>query len=141
MGCLLSARLGRAVGRHPLSFYPHFQQKILQTVGRGDLALSEHVTYPELAYGWHLTRIFAERGPAYLHWLLCRPRFIGADKIEHEGCDSVDLQNRIALAFREMRHMGRRPEIPAGGYVFERRVIPFRSHSYGGHAADHRNVL
>src|SRR5580658_5583 len=31
MGCLLSARLGRAVGRHPLSFYPHFQQKILQT--------------------------------------------------------------------------------------------------------------
>src|SRR5579863_2414903 len=32
MGCLLSARLGRAVGRHPLSFYPHFQQKILQTV-------------------------------------------------------------------------------------------------------------
>src|SRR5580704_413934 len=33
MGCLLSARLGRAVGRHPLSFYPHFQQKILQTAG------------------------------------------------------------------------------------------------------------
>src|ERR1700679_1631036 len=31
MGCLLSARLGRAVGRHPLSFYPHFQQEILQT--------------------------------------------------------------------------------------------------------------
>src|SRR5580704_7197207 len=34
MGCLLSARLGRAVGRHPLSFYPHFQQKILQTAAR-----------------------------------------------------------------------------------------------------------
>src|SRR6202034_347475 len=35
MGCLLSARLGRAVGRHPLSFYPHFQQEILQTVALG----------------------------------------------------------------------------------------------------------
>src|SRR5580658_5837414 len=32
MGCLLSARQGRVVGRHPLSFYPHFQQEILQTV-------------------------------------------------------------------------------------------------------------
>src|SRR5580698_11498074 len=31
MGCLLSARQGRVVGRHPLSFYPHFQQEILQT--------------------------------------------------------------------------------------------------------------
>src|ERR1700723_2078569 len=34
MGCLLSARQGRVVGRHPLSFYPHFQQEILQTGGR-----------------------------------------------------------------------------------------------------------
>ena len=31
MGCLLSAPQGRAFGRHPLSFYPRFQQKILQT--------------------------------------------------------------------------------------------------------------
>src|ERR1700691_5732029 len=31
MGCLLSARQGSVVGRHPLSFYPHFQQEILQT--------------------------------------------------------------------------------------------------------------
>jgi hypothetical protein len=77
----------------------------------------------------------------HLHWFLGRLRIAGADKINYKRRDSVHLQNCIALAFSEMFHVRPRTEKSARGHVFQRRFIPFRSHSYCSRAADHRNVF
>src|SRR5713101_9425359 len=63
------------------------------------------------------------------------------DKIDDKGPDSVDLQNRIALALREVPHLRLRREEPTQGHVFQGCIVPFRSHPHGCRALDHRDVL